>query len=85
VVWQARAPLGRVLAEAGRGAWRACLVTLLFVVMAEFYVGSGMADSIAETLRAAAGREAALSVPVFAAVGGFLTGGGAAANAMLMP
>ena len=85
VVWQARAPLGRVLAEAGRGAWRACLVTLLFVVMAEFYVGSGMADSIAEALRAAAGRGSALSVPVFAAVGGFLTGGGAAANAMLMP
>ena len=26
-----------------------------------------------------------MSVPVFAAVGGFLTGGGAAANAMLMP
>ncbi|HZB56565.1 MAG TPA: L-lactate permease, partial [Reyranella sp.] len=85
VVWQARAPLGRVLAEAGRGTWRACLVTLLFVVMAEFYVGSGMADSIAEALRAAAGRGSALSVPVFAAVGGFLTGGGAAANAMLMP
>src|SRR5918994_1100242 len=26
VVWQSRAPLGRVLAEAGCGAWRACLV-----------------------------------------------------------
>jgi lactate permease len=85
VVWQAGAPLGRVASEAGRGAWRACVVTLLFVVMAEFYVGSGMADSIAEALRSAAGRGAAMSVPVFAAVGGFLTGGGAAANAMLMP
>lgn len=85
VVWQARAPLGRVAVEAGRGAWRACLVTLLFVVMAEFYVGSGMANAIAETLRSAAGRGSAVSVPLFAAVGGFLTGGGAAANAMLMP
>ena len=85
VVWQARASLRRVLAEAARGAWRACLVTLLFVVMAEFYVGSGMAQSIAEALHAAAGRGAAVSVPLFAAVGGFLTGGGAAANAMLMP
>ena len=85
VVWQARASLSRVLAEAGRGAWRACLVTLLFVVMAEFYVGSGMAQAIAEALRAAAGRGSTASVPLFAAVGGFLTGGGAAANAMLMP
>ncbi len=60
-------------------------MTLLFVVMAEFYVGSGMAQAIAEALRAVAGRDAALSVPLFAGVGGFLTGGGSAANAMLMP
>lgn len=85
VVWLARASLARVLAETGRGAWRSCAVTLLFVVMAQFYVGSGMAQEIAEALRAAAGRGAALSVPLFAGVGGFLTGGGSAANAMLMP
>ncbi|MBI3197870.1 MAG: L-lactate permease [Rhodospirillales bacterium] len=85
VVFLARASIGRVLAETGRGAWRSCAVTLLFVVMAEFYVGSGMATSIAEALRAVAGRGAAASVPLFAAVGGFLTGGGSAANAMLMP
>ncbi len=85
VVVLARASLGRVLAETARGAWRSCAVTLLFVVMAEFYVGSGMAQEIAEALRAAAGRDAALAVPLFAGVGGFLTGGGSAANAMLMP
>jgi lactate permease len=85
VVWLARVPLGRVLAETGKGAWRSCAVTLLFVVMAEFYVGSGMAQTIAEALRAVAGRGAAASVPLFAAMGGFLTGGGSAANAMLMP
>jgi lactate permease len=85
VVWLTRARLGRVLAETARGAWRSCAVTLLFVVMAQFYVGSGMAATIAEALRAVAGRDAAASVPLFAAVGGFLTGGGAAANAMLMP
>ena len=78
VVVLARASLGRVLAETARGAWRSCAVTLLFVVMAEFYVGSGMAQQIAEALRAAAGRGAALSVPLFAGVGGFLTGGGSA-------
>jgi lactate permease len=85
VVWRARASLSRVLAETGRTAWRSCAVTLLFVVMAEFYVGSGMAEAIAEALRAVAGRDSALGVPLFAAVGGFLTGGGSAANAMLMP
>jgi lactate permease len=85
VVLIARAPLGRVVAEAARGAWRASAVTLAFVLMAEFYVGSGMAMAIAEALRGAAGRGAALGVPLFAAVGGFLTGSGAAANAMLMP
>jgi lactate permease len=85
VVWLARASLSRVLTDTGRAAWRSCAVTLLFVVMAEFYVGSGMAAAIAEALRAVAGRDSALSVPLFAAVGGFLTGGGSAANAMLMP
>jgi lactate permease len=85
VALAARAPLGRIAGEALRGSWRACAVTVAFVVMAEFYVGSGMATAIAEALRAAAGRGAALGVPLFAAVGGFLTGSGAAANAMLMP
>ena len=85
VALAARAPLAKVTKEALTGAWRACAVTLAFVVMAEFYVGSGMATSIAEALRSVAGRGAALGVPLFAAVGGFLTGSGAAANAMLMP
>src|SRR6185436_10069287 len=75
----------RAVADTARGAWRSCAVTLLFVVMAELYVGSGMAQQIAEALRAAAGRTAALGVPLFAAMGGFLTGGGSAGNAMLMP
>ena len=85
VVVLARAPLARVVGEAARGAWRSCAVTLLFIVMAELYVGTGMAQAIAEALRAAAGRDAVAAVPLFAGVGGFLTGGGAAANAMLMP
>jgi len=85
VAWRAGASLPRLVAATARGAWRACLVTLLFVVMAEFYVGSGMAEAIAAALQALAGHGAALAVPLFAGVGGFLTGGGAAANAMLMP
>ncbi len=80
-----RAPLGRIAMDTARGAWRACAVTITFVVMAELYVGTGMAQDIAEGLRATAGRAAGLAVPLFAAVGGFLTGSGASANAMLMP
>lgn len=85
VVLTARASLGHVVAKAVRSAWRACAVTLVFVVMAELYVGSGLAQEIAEALRTAVGRDAALGVPMFGAIGGFLTGGGATANAMLMP
>ena len=85
VVWHARAPLLQVARDTARSAWRSCTVTLLFVVMAQLYVGSGMAETLAEALHSVAGRGAALGVPLFAAVGGFLTGGGSAANAMLMP
>ncbi len=85
VALAARAPLAKLVRETARSAWRACAVTLAFVVMAELYVGSGMAQQVAEAMRGAAGRGAALGVPLFAGIGGFLTGGGAAANAMLMP
>jgi len=85
VVLASGASLVSVLVDTVRGAWRSCAVTLLFVVMAQFYVGSGMAQAIAEALRSTAGQAAALSVPLLAGVGGFLTGGGSAANAMLMP
>lgn len=85
VLLTARASIGLAVADTARGAWRSCAVTLLFVVMAELYVGSGMAQQIAEAMHAAAGRTAALGVPLFAGVGGFLTGGGSAGNAMLMP
>jgi lactate permease len=85
VLLAARAPIGRAVSDTARGAWRSCAVTLVFVIMAELYVGSGMAQQIAEAMRATAGRTAALGVPLFAGVGGFLTGGGSAGNAMLMP
>lgn len=80
-----RAPLAAVARTAVLGAWRPCVVTLLFVVMAAFYVSGGMARIIADALFAAVGPSAALATPLFAAIGGFLTGGGAASNAMLMP
>jgi lactate permease len=80
-----RAPMGIVVRKAARAAWRPSVVTLLFVVMAAFYVAAGMAAIIADALSAAIGSAAALATPLFAAIGGFLTGSGAASNAMLMP
>jgi lactate permease len=85
VIVTARASLVAVAVETAKAAWRSCAVTLAFVLMAELYVGSGMAQQIAEAMRATVGRGAAAAVPLFAGVGGFLTGGGSAANAMLMP
>lgn len=85
VVLAARASLPGVAVAAAKGAWRACAVTLAFVLMAQLYVGSGMAAAIAQALQATGGRAAALGIPVFAAIGGFLTGSGAASSAMLMP
>ncbi|MBV9834224.1 MAG: L-lactate permease [Alphaproteobacteria bacterium] len=80
-----RAPMTTVVRTAARAAWRPSVVTLLFVVMAAFYVAAGMASIIADALSAAVGSAAALATPLFAAIGGFLTGSGSASNAMLMP
>jgi len=80
-----RAPIAVVARTTARAAWRPSVVTLLFVVMAAFYVAAGMASIIADALSAAVGSAAALATPLFAAIGGFLTGSGAASNAMLMP
>ncbi len=85
VLIQTRASLPRVLVDTAKGAWRACLVTLAFVVMAQLYVGTGMAQQVAEALHGSVGRWSVSGVPLFAAVAGFLTGSGAASNAMLMP
>jgi lactate permease len=85
VVLLGRASLAKVTRETARGAWRASAVTVAFMLMAELYVGSGMAAAIAAALHGAAGRFAILGVPPFGAVSGFLTGSGAAANAMVMP
>ena len=85
VILLGRASLARVIRETALGAWRAAAVTVAFMLMAELYVGSGMAGAIAEALRSAAGHGAVLGVPLFGAVSGFLTGSGAGANAMVMP
>ncbi len=74
-----------IIRQTAAAAWRPSAVTLLFVVMAAFYVAGGLATSIAAALHQAVGPAATLASPAFAAIGGFLTGSGAASNAMLMP
>ena len=85
MLWRARVVPGPVIGQTLRGAWRACGVTLAFLVMAQLYVGAGLARQLADALSAVAGTAAVAGVPLFAAVAGFLTGSGAASNAMLMP
>ena len=79
-----RLPWRPVLRQTLLLGWRPAWVTLVFVLMAQCYVGAGFAQSLAAALQSVAGPAALLIVPVFAAVAGFLTGTGAASNAMLM-
>jgi lactate permease len=85
VALAARASLARLTVETARSAWRACAVTVVFLLMARLYQSTGLADAIAGELRAHGDAFAALGVPPLAALGGFLTGSAAAASAMLMP
>jgi len=85
VALAARASLARLTVETARSAWRACAVTVVFLLMARLYQSSGLADAIAGELRAHGDALAVLGVPPLAALGGFLTGSAAAASAMLMP
>lgn len=80
-----RGSFGALLGQTARLGWRPSAVTWLFVLMAQCYVGAGFADRLAIALQTTVGAAALLVVPLFAAVAGFLTGTGAASNAMLMP
>ncbi|MEK9776306.1 MAG: L-lactate permease, partial [Quisquiliibacterium sp.] len=84
-VWRAGADLAPVLRQTLRSAWRSCGVTVSFLVMAQLYVGAGLAAQLASALASLAGFAAIGGVPLFSAVSGFLTGSGAASNAMMMP
>lgn len=84
VLWIARLSGGKILQQTIVQGWRPALVTLIFVLMAQGYVGAGFAQALASALESVAGPAALLVVPLFAGVAGFLTGTGAASNAMLM-
>lgn len=85
VALAAGASLARLSLETARSAWRACAITVVFLLMARWYQSTGLADAAADLLRAQGDALAVLGVPPLAALGGFLTGSAAAASAMLMP
>ncbi|GGF36905.1 hypothetical protein GCM10011611_49230 [Aliidongia dinghuensis] len=72
------------LGETWHGGWRAAVVTLVFVAMAQVLSAAGAARLVGATLRAGLGPAAPLMGPLFGAVGGFLTGSNSASNGMMM-
>ena len=89
IFFQARgrgfAEIGPLLAETGRAAWRPAAVTVLFVAMAQILAAAGGTRLIGAALQAALGPATLLAAPLIGAIGGFLTGSGAASNGMMMP
>jgi lactate permease len=79
------AEIGPLLAETGRAAWRPASITVLFVVMAQVLAAAGGTQLIGAALHAALGPATLLAAPLLGAIGGFLTGSGAASNGMMMP
>lgn len=80
--------LGRLLATlaaVGRGAWRAVLVTVAFVVLARVAVGGGLAAELAHGAKGALGGAAVLLAPLLGALSGALTGSNTASNGLMMP
>jgi lactate permease len=79
------AELGPLLAETGRAAWRPSAITVLFVAMAQILAAAGGTQLIGAALHAALGPATLLAAPLLGAIGGFLTGSGAASDGMMMP
>ncbi len=79
------AEIGPLLVETARAAWRPSAVTVLFVAMAQILAAAGGTQLIGAALHAALGPATLLAAPLLGAIGGFLTGSGAASNGMMMP
>jgi lactate permease len=68
-----------------RRAWRPALVMLLYVVLARWLAGSGIAASLAEAAAGALGAAAPYAVPPLGLISGMVTGSNVGSNAALMP
>jgi lactate permease len=80
-----RADGGAAAAAALRRARRPALAMLLYVILARWMAGSGMAAALAEAAAGAMGPAAPYAVPVLGLVSGVVTGSNVASNAALMP
>jgi len=79
------ARLPAVLSMAGRGAWRAVLITIVFVVLARVAAGGGLAAELARGVERVLGGAAILLAPLLGALSGALTGSNTASNGLMMP
>lgn len=79
------ARLPEILGKSWRGGRLAVSATLLFLIMARLYTGSGMAAELAARWTAFAGEAAPFGTPVFAGLAGLLTGSNTASNSLMLP
>lgn len=78
--------IGPALRATWRHGRRALAATVLFLVMAQLIAASGVASGLAQAFLAALGPTTAIAVsPLFAAIGGLLTGSTTGSNGLFMP
>lgn len=76
---------GARAAGALRRAWRPALAMLLYVVLARWLAGSGIAAELAGAVSAALGPLAPYAIPPLGLAAGMITGSNVGSNAALMP
>lgn len=79
------ARLPGLLGGTARGAWRAVLVTVVFVVLARVAAAGGLTITLAQEAEHWMGGGAILFAPVLGALSGALTGSNTASNGLMMP
>lgn len=97
-IWLLLIPIGHaaatgrahIIAPAARATWRhgrrTLAATVLFLVMAQLIAASGVARGLAQVFLATLGPAVAIAIsPVFAAIGGLLTGSTTGSNGLFMP
>ncbi|WP_428245959.1 L-lactate permease [Ferrovibrio sp.] len=77
--------LPTIVAQSWRGGRLSIGATLLFLIMARLYAGSGMAAELAAQWNGFAGTLAPLGTPVFSGLAGLLTGSNTASNSLMLP
>ena len=74
-----------LLVAVGRRAWRPVVATALFLVAARILIEAGGTKALADAAGGLPAIPALVSVGLFGAISGFLTGSGISGNALFMP